>query len=120
MADKSSHKPTNHKNNKRPEQAPRSNPAEIGSNVERAARQVGERVTSVARELTDGSKEGALGASAAAMSHFLDQAGKYIQEHGLAQMTKETARIVSRYPVASVCVGVVVGFLLGGALSSDR
>lgn len=120
MADKSSHKPTNHKNHKRPEQAPRPNPADIGSNVEQAARKVGERVTSAARELTGSSKEGALGAPAAAMSHFLDQIGKYVQEHGLAQVTKETARIVNQYPVASVCVGVVVGFLLGSSTSSNR
>lgn len=128
MADKASHKPTNHKDQKRPEQASRPNPMKtesggtadgMSSTVEQAARKVGDRMITMAQHLTGSSKQ-ALEAPTAAVSEFLEQAGKYLQEHGIDKVARNASHLVRQYPVASVCAGVMVGFFLGASVPSKR
>lgn len=134
MADKTTHRPNHNKDHKRavssqPQQRsqPTSREHSQGSEgtmstaVDRAARQVGERMVSLAHDYgTGGTGQGALASSSSALAGAVEQAGQYLKDHGLEGFNKDCARMVKEYPVASVLVGVFFGFMLGATLPSTR
>jgi hypothetical protein len=57
---------------------------------------------------------------AAAVTETVERAGASLQETSLDQLTGDVVALVRRYPVASVLIGLGVGFLLARSLGSAR
>jgi len=79
---------------------------------------VGEKMTHWAGNLREGAPhEGMIGSAASTVANRLEAGGHYLQEHGVEDMTEELGRVIRRYPMQSVLVGLGVGCLLGLAFS---
>ena len=52
-----------------------------------------------------------------AVADTLENTGKYLEEGGLTNMAEDLTGLIKRNPVASLCVGIGVGFLLARALT---
>jgi ElaB/YqjD/DUF883 family membrane-anchored ribosome-binding protein len=74
---------------------------------------VGEKMTSLADTLRERAPSGMLGSAAGTVANRLEAGGHYLQEHGLNDMAADLSGLIHRYPVQSLCVGLMVGFLLG-------
>jgi hypothetical protein len=79
---------------------------------------VGDKLTSLAGTLRESvPQEGYLGTASRAVADNLQAGGRYLQEHGVGDMTDDLAALVRRYPIQSLLVGFGVGFLLSKATS---
>jgi len=63
-------------------------------------------------------KEGMLGTAAQTVAGGIRETGRYLEERGLSGMGEDLTNVIRRYPVASVLVGIGVGFLIGRTLGS--
>jgi hypothetical protein len=52
-----------------------------------------------------------------AVADTLENTGKYLEEGGVAEMAKDLTGVIKRNPIASLCIGIGVGFLLARALT---
>jgi len=52
-----------------------------------------------------------------AVADTLENTGKYLEEGGVAAMAEDLTGLIKRNPIASLCIGVGVGFLLARALT---
>jgi hypothetical protein len=77
---------------------------------------VGQRMSSMAGSLRQsGPREGMLGSAAGAVADRLESGGRYLQEHGVSDITNDVAGVIRRNPLPAVCVAFGVGFLIGMA-----
>lgn len=92
-----------------------------GAAAERAGQAVstvGQQMTALAGTIRERApQEGMMGTAAGTVADTLQAGGRYLQEHGLEDMTGEVANLVRRYPVQCVLAGFGFGFLLGAAFS---
>lgn len=59
-----------------------------------------------------GPQEGMMGRATSAVAGALDSSGRYLSEEGMSGIAEDLTGMIRRYPVASMLVGVGVGFLL--------
>jgi len=79
---------------------------------------VGDRMATLAGTLRESApREGYLGTAGRTVADGLESGGRYLQQHGMADMTDDMASLVRRYPLQSLLVGFGVGFLLSQATS---
>jgi len=80
---------------------------------------VGETVHSLAGMIRQNvSREGTMGAAATTVADGLDSAGAYLQENGFANMTRDLTALIRRYPLQSLLIGIVIGYVM--ASRSER
>jgi vacuolar-type H+-ATPase subunit H len=78
---------------------------------------VGDKMTALADTLRERAPSGVLGSAAGTVAGPLEAGGHYLQEHGLGDMAEDLNGLIHRYPVQSLCAGLMVGFLLGRTFS---
>jgi cell division septum initiation protein DivIVA len=77
---------------------------------------VGQRMSSMAGSLRQSApREGMVGSAAGAVADRLDSGGRYLQEHGVSEITDDLAGVVRRNPLPALCLAFGVGFLIGMA-----
>jgi ElaB/YqjD/DUF883 family membrane-anchored ribosome-binding protein len=54
-----------------------------------------------------------VGSAAGAVADGLESSGRYLQEHGVGDITDDLAGVIRRNPLPSLCVAFGVGFLVG-------
>jgi ElaB/YqjD/DUF883 family membrane-anchored ribosome-binding protein len=75
---------------------------------------VGQRMSSVAGSLRQAApRSGVVGSAAGAVADGLESSGRYLQEHGVGDITDDLAGVIRRNPLPSLCVAFGIGFLIG-------
>jgi ElaB/YqjD/DUF883 family membrane-anchored ribosome-binding protein len=75
---------------------------------------MGHRMSSMAGSLRQSAPhEGMVGSAAGAVADRLDSGGRYLQEHGVSEISDDLANVVRRNPFPALCVAFGVGFLIG-------
>jgi hypothetical protein len=75
---------------------------------------MGQRMSSMAGSLRQSApRSGAVGSAAGAVADRLESGGRYLQEHGVGEITDDLAGVIRRNPLPSLCVAFGVGFLIG-------
>jgi hypothetical protein len=64
--------------------------------------------------------QGMLGTAAGNIADTLDSGGRYLEQEGLSGMAEDFVGLVRRNPMASMCVCLCVGFVLGRLLTSNN
>jgi uncharacterized protein YjbJ (UPF0337 family) len=78
-----------------------------------ATRVVGEKMSSLAGTIRENvPQEGTLGSAAQTVANQLDNAGSYLQDKALGNMTQDVSELIRRYPIPSLLIGVGIGYLL--------
>jgi hypothetical protein len=78
---------------------------------------VGQRMTSMAGSLRQSApREGVIGSAATAVADRLETGGRYLQQHGVGEMTDELAGVIRRNPLPALGVAFGVGVLIGLAM----
>jgi ElaB/YqjD/DUF883 family membrane-anchored ribosome-binding protein len=86
------------------------------SQTEDTLSNVGEKMSSLAGTLRERAPhEGMLGTAAGAVADRLETSGRYLQSHGLSDMTDDLSGLIRQNPIPSLLVGFGVGFMLGMA-----
>jgi cell division septum initiation protein DivIVA len=79
---------------------------------------VGQRMSTMAGTLRQSApRSGVVGSAAGAVADRLDSSGRYLQEHGVSDITDDLSGLIRRNPLPSLCVAFGVGFLIGMAAS---
>jgi hypothetical protein len=90
-----------------------------GERVESAKTTVGEGMESLAQTMRErGPQGGVLGSASHAVASGMERVGSYLQEHSFSDMGQDLTRLIRRYPVQAVLVGIGIGFLLSRATRS--
>jgi F0F1-type ATP synthase membrane subunit b/b' len=77
---------------------------------------VGQKVSGIASSLRSSApQEGMVGSTASALADRLDSTGRYLQDHGVSDISKDLTGIVKSYPIPSLLAVFGVGFLAGMA-----
>ncbi len=63
------------------------------------------------------SRDSTLGSTATTVADQLEASGKYLQEHGVEDLTNEMRDTIRRHPMQSLWVGLGIGVLIGSILS---
>jgi ElaB/YqjD/DUF883 family membrane-anchored ribosome-binding protein len=75
---------------------------------------MGQRMSSMAGSLRQSApREGVVGSAAGAVANRLESGGRYLQEHGVSEITDDLTGLVRRNPLPTLCVAFGVGFLIG-------
>jgi len=75
---------------------------------------MGQRMSSAAGTLRQSApRSGVVGSAAGAVADRLESGGRYLQEHGVSDITDDLAGAVRRHPVPALCAAFGVGFLIG-------
>jgi len=75
---------------------------------------MGQRMSSVAGSLRQAApRAGVVGSAAGAVADRLESGGRYLQEHGVGDITDDITGVIRRNPLPSLCVAFGVGFLIG-------
>lgn len=78
-----------------------------------ATKVVGEQISSLAGTIREKiSQEGTIGSAAQTVANQLDNAGSYLQDKALGNMTQDVSELIRRYPIPSLLIGVGLGYLL--------
>src|SRR5262249_53692597 len=71
---------------------------------------VGQRMSSVAGSLRQSApREGVVGSAAGAVADRLESGGRYLQEHGVSEITDDLGGVVRRHPFPALCLAFGVG-----------
>jgi ElaB/YqjD/DUF883 family membrane-anchored ribosome-binding protein len=74
-------------------------------------------MASMAGSLRQGApREGMLGSAATAVADRLESGGRYLQHHGVSEMTDDLASVIRRNPLPALGVAFGVGVLIGLAM----
>jgi hypothetical protein len=85
-----------------------------GEQAEGALSSVGQGMSSLAGTIRERAPhEGMVGSTATAVAEGLDTGGRYLQEHGLSDMTEDLASLIRTYPKTSLGVAFTLGWLFG-------
>jgi len=77
---------------------------------------MGQRMSSMAGSLRQSTpRSGVVGSAAETVADKLESGGRYLQEHGVSEITDDLASVIRRNPVPSLCLAFGVGFLIGMA-----
>jgi len=77
---------------------------------------MGQRISSMAGSLRQTApREGVVGSAAGAVADRLDSSGRYLQEHGVSEITDDIAGVIRRNPLPALCLAFGVGFFIGMA-----
>jgi ElaB/YqjD/DUF883 family membrane-anchored ribosome-binding protein len=75
---------------------------------------MGQRMSTAAGSLRQTApRSGVVGQAAGAVADGLESGGRYLQQHGVSEMTDDLAGVIRRNPLPSLCVAFGVGFLIG-------
>jgi len=75
---------------------------------------MGQRMSSMAGSLRQSApRAGVVGSAAGAVADRLESGGRYLQEHGVGDITDDLAGVIRRNPLPSLCLAFGVGFLIG-------
>jgi ElaB/YqjD/DUF883 family membrane-anchored ribosome-binding protein len=75
---------------------------------------MGQRMSSAAGTLRQNApRSGVAGSAAGAVADRLESGGRYLQEHGVSDITDDLAGVIRRNPFPALCVAFGVGFLIG-------
>jgi uncharacterized protein YjbJ (UPF0337 family) len=78
-----------------------------------ATKVVGEKMSSLAGTIREKvPQEGTIGSAAQTVANQLDNAGAYLQDKALGNMTQDVSELIRRYPIPSLLIGVGIGYLL--------
>lgn len=78
-----------------------------------ATKMVGEKISSFAGTLRESApQEGTLGSAAQTAATQLDNAGSYLQDSTLENVTQDVSGLIRRYPIPALLIGVGIGYLL--------
>ena len=87
--------------------------------IDETLKDVGGKMSEAGASLEHNAPE-ALSKPLGAVADKLQDGGKYLSHHNVADIADDIVALVRKYPVMSVSVGVGLGFLLGAATSSRR
>jgi hypothetical protein len=91
--------------------------ADAQRKADSALSSVGDRLQSAAGTIREkGPHEGFLGTASSRLASNLEDSGRYLQEEGLRGMAEDVTDCIRRNPVASMFVGIGLGFLLARAI----
>jgi hypothetical protein len=77
---------------------------------------VGGRMASMAGSLRQSApREGMIGSAAGSVADTLESSGRYLQQHGVGDITEDLAGAIRRNPVPALCIAFGLGFLIGMA-----
>jgi len=86
--------------------------------VDSAVGTVGENISGFADTVRDkGPKEGILGSATKTVASGIERTGDYLDEKGVSGMANDVMSLCRSYPIATLLVGVGIGFLLARASS---
>lgn len=86
----------------------------VAHRAEEAVSSVGGTISSAANQLRQNAPQGGmLGSAAGAVADRMEAGGKYLQENRVRDMAEDLTDVMRHYPVASLCFGFGLGFLLG-------
>ena len=75
---------------------------------------MGQRMSSMGGSLRQtASRGGVVGSAAGAVANRLESGGRYLQEHGVSEITDDLGNVVRRNPFSTLCIAFGVGFLIG-------
>jgi hypothetical protein len=75
---------------------------------------MGQRMTSMAGSLRETApREGVVGSAAGAVAERLESGGRYLQNHGVSEITDDLTNVVRRNPLPALCLAFGVGLLIG-------
>jgi hypothetical protein len=75
---------------------------------------MGQRMSSAAGSLRQAApRGGVVGSAAGAVADRLESGGRYLQEHGVADITDDLAGAIRRHPLPALALAFGVGFLIG-------
>jgi hypothetical protein len=90
----------------------------VGHKADDATAAVGQGIKSVASTIRDyGPQRDTMGQATTAVADSIENAGRYLEQHGLSGMAEDMTTCVRRNPIPSVFVALGVGFLLARALT---
>jgi len=79
---------------------------------------MGQRMSTMAGSLRQTApRSGAVGSAAGAVADRLETGGRYLQEHGVSEITDDLAGVVRRNPLPALCAAFGVGLFIGLAVS---
>lgn len=88
----------------------------VGQKAEDATEAVGHGMRSLGGTIREkGPESGFLGAATSSVASGLENAGGYLEEEGLSGIGRDITGLIRRYPVAAICAGLFVGFMLARA-----
>ena len=88
--------------------------AGAATKVAQAATVVGEKIGSLAEVIREKAPlEGTVRTAATVVAKKLDAAGSYLQEKDLGDMGGDLARLIRRYPLPALLIGLGIGYLWG-------
>jgi hypothetical protein len=87
------------------------------SRTDEALASVGQGMSSLAGTVRQNApREGMLGSAASTVADTLQAGGRYLQEHGVEDMTQDVRGFVRQYPLGSLLAVFGLGLLMGRAL----
>lgn len=83
-----------------------------------AASKAGENISSFGETVREkGPKEGYLGAATRTVASGIESTGDYLANKGVSGMADDMVSVLRNYPIATLLVGVGIGFLLARSMS---
>jgi hypothetical protein len=93
--------------------------ANISNTADKGVATAGSGISHAGEQMREhGPQEGMLGKANSAIASTMEQTGRYLEEQGLSGMGEDLTNVIRRYPVASMLVGVGLGFLLARLTTS--
>ena len=93
----------------------------LAHGVNEAITNAGEKVASFSETLrAKAPRDGAVGNAASSVADTLKTGGQYFADHEVSDIADDVTKVVKKYPVYSLWVGVGIGFLLGSCLTSSK
>ncbi len=75
---------------------------------------MGQRITSMGGSIRQAApRSGVVGSAAGAVAERLENSGRYLQEHGVSEITDDVASTVRRHPLPALGLAFGVGILIG-------
>ena|SRR5437879_5358762 len=85
----------------------------IGDKAEETTSAVGTGIESLGHSIREqGPQEGVMAAASSAVAGTLENSGRYLQQQGLEGIGQDVTKMIRRYPIQSVLIGIGIGFLL--------
>jgi len=95
--------------------------ATVGDKANDATAAVGHGMKSLAGTIRDKTPDtGVIHNAAGAVADTLQRGGDYLEERQLSGIARDVTDIVRRYPVAAICIGLGIGFLVARATMPSR
>ncbi len=91
---------------------------ELREKGDKGVNSLGVKMSDFADTIRDNApSEGPIGSAAGAVADRIESSGEYLSEHGLGDIAEDFNKVVRRYPVHAMWMGLGLGVLLGSAFS---